>query len=211
MDQQAQAIAEYEKAVSLSPHDYRFWMSLGTAYEQAGDAAKAEQALRRAVALAPAYSYPRWYLGNLLLRNGRYDEAFAELRIASEADPDLRATAVQSNLGRSTATILKDSRTQSGKRAGCEGAVLRSICSRKSALKMACVCGTTSAVEEKKANRDSGESIITSLKNEYKFHDALKVWNDITSEKYHAEVGRVFDGSFEDAVSYGARRCLAGR
>ena len=35
LDQQGPAIAEYEKAVSLSPYDYRFWMSLGTAHEQA--------------------------------------------------------------------------------------------------------------------------------------------------------------------------------
>src|SRR5690348_15153429 len=58
LDQQGPAVAEYEKAVSLSPYDYRFWMSLGMAQEQAGDAAKAEQALKRAIALAPAYAYP---------------------------------------------------------------------------------------------------------------------------------------------------------
>ena len=84
LDQQHHAIASYEKAVTLSPNDYRFWMALGRAYEQAGDPPKAEEALRRAVALAPSYSYPRWYLGNLLLRNARYDEAFAELRIATD-------------------------------------------------------------------------------------------------------------------------------
>src|ERR1700752_2101221 len=89
LDQQAQAVAEYEKAVSLSPYDYRYWTSLGTAHEQAGDPAKAEESLRRAVALAPSYSYPHWYLGNLLLRSGRYDEAFKELRLAAEADYDL--------------------------------------------------------------------------------------------------------------------------
>src|SRR5215213_4544375 len=89
LDQQGPAVAEYEKAVSLSPYDYRLWMSFGTAQEQAGNPAKAEQALKRAVALAPAYAYPHWYLGNLLLRNGRYDEAFAELRVAGQADPEL--------------------------------------------------------------------------------------------------------------------------
>src|SRR5215211_3905542 len=89
LDQQVAAIAEYERAVSLSPNDYRFWMNLGTAQEQAGNSAQAELALKRAVALAPAYSYPHWYLGNLLLRNGRYDEAFAELRLASQADIEL--------------------------------------------------------------------------------------------------------------------------
>src|ERR1043166_2434352 len=71
LDQQGPAIAEYEKAVSLSPYDYRFWMSLGMAEEQAGAPAKSEQALKRAVALAPAYSYPHWDLGNLFLRSGR--------------------------------------------------------------------------------------------------------------------------------------------
>ena len=76
LDQQAQSLAEYEKAIALSPNDYRFWMALGTASEQAGDPAKAERALKQAVALAPAYAYPHWYLGNLFLRDGRYDEAF---------------------------------------------------------------------------------------------------------------------------------------
>src|SRR5262245_16345070 len=89
LDKQVAAIGEYEKAVSLSPNDYRFWMTLGTAQEQAGNPAQAELALKRAVALAPAYAYPRWYLGNLYLRSGRYDEAFAELRQASQADLDL--------------------------------------------------------------------------------------------------------------------------
>src|ERR1041384_191261 len=90
LEHQARAIGEYEKAVSLSPNDYRYWMTLGTAYEQAGETAKAEYALRRAVELAPAYAYPRWYLGNLLVRDGRYDEAFAELRLASTAEPEFQ-------------------------------------------------------------------------------------------------------------------------
>ena len=34
--------------------------------------------------LAPSYAYPRWYLGNLLLRTDRYEEGFAELQRASE-------------------------------------------------------------------------------------------------------------------------------
>src|SRR5215510_13796029 len=50
-DQQAQVIAEYEKAVSLSPNDYRYWLALGAAQEQGGDVSKGELALRRAVAL----------------------------------------------------------------------------------------------------------------------------------------------------------------
>ncbi len=44
-DQIGQSVAEYEKAVSLSPNDYRFWMSLGEAQEQAGDFENAEKSL----------------------------------------------------------------------------------------------------------------------------------------------------------------------
>src|SRR4030095_9426879 len=81
---------EYETAVRLSPNDYRFWMSLGAALEQQGDYQRAELALHRSVELAPSYSYPAWYLGNLFLRSGRYTEAFTELRRASQSDPELR-------------------------------------------------------------------------------------------------------------------------
>jgi hypothetical protein len=42
------------------------------------------------VELAPNYAQPRWHLGNLLLRAGGVDEAFAELRRAADADPSLR-------------------------------------------------------------------------------------------------------------------------
>ena len=84
------SVRHYEEAVRLSPNDYRFWMDLGRAREQLGDAAGGEKALRHAVELAPAYAYPRWLLGNLLLRAGRGDESFQELRRAAQADPKLR-------------------------------------------------------------------------------------------------------------------------
>jgi pentatricopeptide repeat protein len=201
LDQQAQVIAEYEKAVSLSPHDYRFWMSLGTAYEQAGDPAKAEQALKRAVALAPSYSYPHWYLGNLLLRNARYDEAFAELRLASEADPELRPQqfnliwAIYSN----DPEALKNAVGQSASARATFALYLLTQNRFDDGLRLWNDLGT----EEKKANKDTANSIISSLTTAHRFHDALKVWNEITTEKYSAEVDRVFDGSFEEPVSYG--------
>jgi hypothetical protein len=47
-------------------------------------------ALRRAAELAPYYMQPRWHLGNALLRAGRTEEAFAELRRAADVDSSLR-------------------------------------------------------------------------------------------------------------------------
>ncbi|HEU4507955.1 MAG TPA: tetratricopeptide repeat protein [Pyrinomonadaceae bacterium] len=196
LDQQQEAIASYEKAVSLSPNDYRFLMSLGRAYEQAGDAAKAEQALRRAVELAPAYSYPRWYLGNLLLRNARYDEAFAELRLASLADGELQPQLF------SLAWQIYNGDPEALKKAVGENPAVRAqfalylITQKQFEDGLALWNGLSG--DEKQANRETGDAIITSLRNDTKFHDALKVWNDVAPEKYHAEMGKVFDGSFEE-------------
>lgn len=73
-----------EGVVRLAPYDNRWWIELGRAYEQAGDPARAEQAFLRAVSLAPNYTYPRWQYGNFLLRAGRADEAFRELKRSAE-------------------------------------------------------------------------------------------------------------------------------
>lgn len=200
LEQQAQAIGEYEKAVSLSPNDYRYWTSLGTAYEQAGETAKAEHALRRAVALAPSYAYPRWYLGNLLVRNARYDEAFAELQLASKADPEMQPqlfNLVWAVFGDDPEGIKKAIGENSAARAQF-AVYLIGMKKIDEGLKF----WNELSIDERRANLASGESIIQSLKNEYRYHDALKVWNDIASESLRTEVDRVFDSSFEEAGTY---------
>jgi tetratricopeptide (TPR) repeat protein len=203
LDQQIQSIAEYEKAVSLSPNDYRFWMALGTASEQAGDQVKAERALKQAVALAPAYAYPHWYLGNLLLRTGRYEEAFAELRAASEADVAFQPQ--QFNL----IWEIYSNDPEGLKKAVGDNSLTRStfalyLVGRQKYDEALRVWDSLGA-DEKRANRETAESIVNNLVIAWRYHDALKVWNDIApNEKLRAEVGRVFDPGFEDASSYGA-------
>src|SRR5437870_5433238 len=86
----ANALREYQLAVTLSPYDYRYWMELGRGLDATGDTEGAEKALRRAVELAPAYSHPRWYFGNVLLREGKLNEAFEQLRVAGENDEAMR-------------------------------------------------------------------------------------------------------------------------
>lgn len=201
LDQQAQAIAEYRKAVALSPNDYRFWMSLGIAYEQAGDNENAEHALRRAVALAPAYVYPHWYLGNLFVRTGRYDDAFAELRIASQADPQFL-----SQLFRFNWEINSDDpqaqRNALGANSNWRAQFAVYLVERKQADKGVAFWNAMSP-DEKRANQASGQALIASLSKEFRYHDALKVWNEIANDNSRTEVGRVFDGSFEENVNYG--------
>jgi tetratricopeptide (TPR) repeat protein len=202
LEQQAQAIAEYEKAASLSPNDYRYWTSLGTAYEQAGESAKAEHALKRAVELAPSYAYPRWYLGNLLVRNGRYDEAFAELRLASSAEPEF-----QPQLFNLVWQVYGDDLQGVKKAIGESSAVRSQFAVYLMGLKeidQALKFWNEMSIADRKANLASGESIIVSLENEHRYHDALKVWNDIAGESMSAQVDRIFDSSFEEAGTYGS-------
>lgn len=78
------SVTELEEVVRLSPYDYRWWIELGRAYEQAERPEDAERALRRAVDLAPAYTFPHWQIGNFYLRQDRTDEAFAELTKTTE-------------------------------------------------------------------------------------------------------------------------------
>ena len=84
---QPKSVSEYEISASLAPNDYRVWLALGKARERVGDIEGAETALRRVMQLAPNYSQARWAFGNLLLRQGKTEEAFKEIRRAVDSDP----------------------------------------------------------------------------------------------------------------------------
>jgi tetratricopeptide (TPR) repeat protein len=82
----AASIDGFEQVIKLAPNDFRWWIELGHAREQAEEAEAAEKAYLRAVEVAPEYTYPRWQLGNFYLRQGRGDEAFTELKKAAESN-----------------------------------------------------------------------------------------------------------------------------
>ncbi len=77
---------DFENVVKLSPNDFRWWIELGRAYEQAENIEGAEKAFVKAVNLAPNYTFPHWQLGNFYLRQNRSDEAFDELKKAAETN-----------------------------------------------------------------------------------------------------------------------------
>ncbi|HYJ86804.1 MAG TPA: tetratricopeptide repeat protein [Pyrinomonadaceae bacterium] len=83
------AIDEYHKAATARPEDYFLWLQLARARELNGEIDAAIAMARHAVSLAPHYAQPHYQLGNILLRAGRQDEAFKELKLAGASNPTL--------------------------------------------------------------------------------------------------------------------------
>jgi tetratricopeptide (TPR) repeat protein len=92
------ALREYDTAASLAPNNYLLWLRLAAARGRAGDTEGVEKALAQAQKLAPNYSRVQWAVGNFLLREGRDDEAYSQLRKAVGGDPLLAPLAAATSL-----------------------------------------------------------------------------------------------------------------
>ena len=201
-DQISLVVAEYEKAVSLSPNDYRLWLEFGGALEQAGDFDKAEKALREAVKLAPSYAYPRWYLGNLLLRTDRYAEGFAELQRASEENGQFQSQLFNLawQLNKNDFNALQ---AAVGNSRGIRAAFSKYLVERgryDDGLRL----WNTLTETEKRESRFAADAIITSLISAQHFHQAMEIWNEVApGPAYNAELGHILDGGFENNLAHG--------
>ena len=86
-----EAVFELKQATELRPYHYYEWLDLGVTLDRIGDQAGAISALQQSINLAPSFAQPRWQLGNLLYNQGKYDEAFVQLRLAANSNPALVA------------------------------------------------------------------------------------------------------------------------
>ncbi len=196
-DNLIKSLAEFEQAAALAPNDYRTWLALGQARERGGDAAGAERALRKSLELAPNYSEVRWILGNLLLRQGRREEAFAELRRAAESDSKFTNPAVATAwqiFGGDLAEIkrlLGDSTLVK--------AALVGFLTREKRLEDATAIWKSLPENDKKITFiDNGNLLFSQLKAAGKYLDALQVLTQMSGEEF--AVGKIFNGGFESDV-----------
>ena len=201
-DQLTQVTSEYEEAVRLSPNDYRLWMALGLGLEQLGDTKRGEEALRQATVLAPSYVYPHWYLGNLLLRTARYDEGFAELRRASDADPEFRPQLF--NLAWQVYNADFDAlKIAVGSTAEARAGLTLYLFGLQR-FEDGLLLWNSLNEREKRANISSGFSIVSSLIGAQRFYDAMHVWNELAPEESsRASTDQIMDGSFEADITHG--------
>jgi tetratricopeptide (TPR) repeat protein len=196
------AVAEYEQAVRLSPNDYRYWVSLGTALEQEGDLARSEAVLRRAVQLAPAYALPHWYLGNALLRAGKNDEAFVELRLAAAADHELLPQVFNlawhvygTDVSALTAAVGSQPQTR---------AEFSDYLMKRQRFDDGLQLWRSLGADDQIANRGIGESLIGHLTDARRYHQALEIANDLMPAGVSkATIGQVLNGDFESAIPPG--------
>ncbi len=194
------SIAEYERATALAPNDFRTWLALGKAREHGDDAAGAEKALRKALELAPNYSEVQWILGNVLLRRGKTDEAFAELRRAAEGSADFAEPTV------STAWQMFDGDPDKINRYLGDSRVVKSALigymTRVKRLDEALrIWNTLSADEKRTTFREKTDALLTQLTITKKYREALQIivqLNDSASENF--AVGKIYNGGFENDV-----------
>jgi tetratricopeptide (TPR) repeat protein len=201
-DQISVVVSEYEKAVSLSPNDYRLWMEFGGALEQEGDFDKAERALRESVKLAPSYAYPHWSLGNLLLRTDRYDEGFDELRVAAEANEQFRSQLF------SLAWQVNKSDFESLRTAVGDTPYMRAAFSNymvdRGHFDEGMRLWATLNESEKREQRVFANGIIGTLVGAHRYHQAMDIWNEVApGPVYHADFGHILDRGFEDNLAHG--------
>ncbi|MFN2577900.1 MAG: tetratricopeptide repeat protein [Pyrinomonadaceae bacterium] len=194
----ARAVREYELAVEDEPYDYRYWVELGRALEATGDTINGEKALRRAVQLAPAYSNPRWQYGNLLLRQGKVDAAFAELSRAAEADELMRppvynlATQV---FGDDTDKIARALPSPSLRLQFA----LSLINSEKSDAALRIVHSVTGS--ELMSDSALTDQLAKALLDHHQFRDALSLLRELHQDRNELPVlGQVWNGGFETPV-----------
>ncbi|MDQ3820373.1 MAG: carbohydrate binding domain-containing protein, partial [Acidobacteriota bacterium] len=193
-----EAVRQYEEAVRLSPYDYRFWIDLGRTREEVGDVVGGEKALRRAVELAPYYAYTHWYLGNLLLRAGRSEEAFAELRRAAEANTQLRPqlfNVAWTLYGQDVEAIRKMVADTPAARA--EFATY--LVGRGRVDDALALWSTLNSAEKKEAS-EASQAIMRSLLSQKRYRVALAVLSD-TKSGIDPKASQFINGGFEDDIN----------
>lgn len=193
------AVEEFERSTELRPRDYFLWLQLGRARDEAGDAEGAVRALLEAERLAPFYSEPRWQYGNVLYRRGRFDEAFAEMRRASESNPSLYSAFVDIAWG----TYRGDARAVEAAarpRTGAERFALARIFARKGSAEEA--LALFRAAGEVDANER--RVFLRELLNAKQFRAAYEVWaggRGVAPVEAGAGAGRFTEPGFEGRVN----------
>ncbi len=195
------AARKLERAIALRPRDPFLWVELGLARDQAGEIEQAIIAFQKATQLAPYYAQSRWQLGNLLLRAGRYDEAFAEIRGAVASNPTLFPNAIDLAYGiYGGDAVAVESAIRPGTHAA-KLALARTYARRGNAEDTLRV---TLSLE--RLSGEQRQTLVTDLLEARQFSAAFEIWvNGLDGNRKDSVGGResIVDGGFEAELRAG--------
>lgn len=191
------SLAEYEKSVALSPYDYRLWYELGKARERNGDIPGAEAALRKSLELAPNYAQVQWTLGNFLLRQGKSDEAFIEIRKAAQGDKKFANPAITSAW-----QLFEGDAAQIKKYVGDSinlKAALATVLAKEKRFDEVLEVWESLPLEVRKTEfKANGDEIYQKMIEAKKYRSALQIFSQIAeSEEKKFAIGKITNGGFE--------------
>lgn len=196
----ARSLVEYETAVSLSPADFRLWLGLGRARERDGDRDGAERAFRRALELAPNYSRIHWALGNNLVRQGRLDEGFAEIRAAADFDRTFAAPAALAAWQAFDGNI-QQMRASLGDSDGINAELAKLLVVEKRYDDAAAVWGSIPVDLRRSDHAETAKFLAGKFLEGAKFRSAMSVAAELPTDADTAPaVGSVTNGGFENEV-----------
>ncbi len=195
------ALAEYEKAVALSPNDYRLWLAFGKALERTGKSESAAKALQKALELAPHYAEVRWVYGNILLRQGKTAEAFAEIRRAVEGDPKFAAPAATTAWDIFEGD-LEAVRKNIGDSASVKSALAVYLANQKRFDEALQIRNSIPENIRKTTFKEDGEKIFSQLIADKKYRSATRIKSELAGKDAAGiSVGKITNGGFETAVN----------
>ena len=199
-DTPGQSVPELEQAVALRPSDYTLWQQLGLLRDQAGDKAAAVVAFDESIKRAPFYSQPRWNRGNVLLRSGQYEAAFADLNQAAQSNPDLIPILIDLAWGLSRGDVkVTEELTQ------INGDKMRLAFAKLLARRGK----GQEAIAQLRATGNVPEAVrrelIDQLLAKSAFKEAFEIWKDAPGFRSQNEAAgpAIYDGGFEGSLSFG--------
>jgi len=192
-----QAAAELELALSLRPRDDSLWLQLGMIRDELDDTSGALIAFNESVRLAPYYALPRWQRGNFLLREGRLEEGFADLRYAAANDPDYIPTLIDLSWGISKGDqkVAEEYAqiTTSDMRLAFAEFLARRGKGREAAEQFA----LAGAVTEKRR-----DDLIRYLISANAFEEAFHIWRKDKAALSGDQGAEIYDGGFEGPLTF---------
>ena len=192
------SLSEYERAAALSPDDFRLWFALGKARDRVGDQRGAELALRKTLELAPNYAQVQWTYGNVLLREGKTQEAFAQMRRAAEGDQKFAAPLI------TTAWLIFDENLAAMRQAiggsPAVNAALATYLAKQKRFDEALYVWNGLPLEQRKTSfNQNGKDLVREMLAAKRFRDALQIEIE-TGEAAGFAPGKIFNPGFEADV-----------